>query len=96
MISFFKKKLADGLDDMVCIAANGDTYVSINKVSEFNLNFMDGVLWKSNEGSPQDRVRLVDIDGDGRTDYCTIADNGDISCWRNGGQGIYHSFRSFM
>jgi hypothetical protein len=26
-----------------------------------------------------------DIDGDGRLDYCVTADNGDISCWRNGG-----------
>jgi hypothetical protein len=29
-------------------------------------------------------VRLGDIDGDGRLDYCLIADNGDISGWRNG------------
>jgi hypothetical protein len=35
----------------------------------------------------QERVLLPDIDGDGRADYCTIADNGDIHCWRNGGQG---------
>ena len=44
-------------------------------------------LWKATEGPPQARVRIVDIDGDGRADYCVIADNGDISCWRNGGQG---------
>lgn len=71
---------------MVCIAVNGDTYVSLNRGG---WNFTVGGLWKSSEGSPQDRVRLADIDGDGRTDYCTIADNGDISCWRNGGQGQY-------
>lgn len=35
----------------------------------------------------QSRVRLADIDGDGRIDYCVIADNGDIHAWRNGGQG---------
>lgn len=93
---FFFKPPADGLDDMVCIAANGDTYVSINKASKYDISFMDGGLWKENEGSPQDRVRLVDIDGDDRADYCTIADNGDIRCWRNGGQGIYHFFRAFM
>lgn len=77
---------------MVCVALNGDTYVSIN---EGTGNFTDGGLWKGNEGLPQDRVRLADIDGDGRTDYCTIADNGDISCWRNGGQGKC-SFPRFM
>jgi hypothetical protein len=26
----------------------------------------------------QDHVRLGDIDGDGRLDYCVIHDNGDI------------------
>lgn len=39
---------------------------------------------KDNENYPQERVRLADIDGDGRADYCVLADNGDISCWRNG------------
>jgi hypothetical protein len=42
-------------------------------------------------GAPSGRerrhVRLGDIDGDGRVDYCLIADNGDITCWRNGGAG---------
>lgn len=39
------------------------------------------------EGSvPQERVRLGDIDGDGRLDYCEIGNEGNIFCWRNGGQ----------
>lgn len=33
----------------------------------------------------QDNVRLGDIDGDGRIDYCVIRDSG-LECWRNGGQ----------
>ncbi|KAL4868928.1 hypothetical protein BDV12DRAFT_196901 [Aspergillus spectabilis] len=43
-------------------------------------------LYRSNPdaGRSQTHVRLGDIDGDGRLDYCLIADNGDISCWRNG------------
>ncbi|KAI0811428.1 carbohydrate esterase family 3 protein [Xylaria sp. FL0064] len=36
-------------------------------------------------GYGQDRVRLGDIDGDGRLDYCVINDNGSLHCWRNGG-----------
>jgi hypothetical protein len=84
--------LGDGLDDFVCIGSAGDAYVSIND------GFSDGVVdgppsftslggtYKTAEGV-QDRVRLADIDGDGRFDYCAIADDGDISCWRNGGQG---------
>jgi hypothetical protein len=71
---------------MVCIAVNGDAFVTINLG---NYQFSYEGLWKPNEGPVQDRVLLADIDGDGRTDYCTIADNGDISCWRNGGQGEY-------
>lgn len=70
--------LGDGLDDMVCIAVNGDAYVSINRG---NYEFTYEGLWKTNEGYPQDHVHLADFDGDGRTDYCTIANR------RNGGQG---------
>jgi hypothetical protein len=44
-------------------------------------------LWKQNEGLPQDRVHLADIDGDGRFDYCNIDNDGNIRCWRNGGLG---------
>jgi hypothetical protein len=33
-------------------------------------------------------VRIADIDGDGRADYCVIEGGaGDIRCWRNGGVG---------
>lgn len=37
-------------------------------------------------GLAQTNVRLGDIDGDGRIDYCLVKGNGDIQCWRNGGQ----------
>ena len=40
---------------------------------------------KKTEGWAQDRVRLADIDGDGRTDYCILDDGGNVRCWRNGG-----------
>lgn len=76
--------LADGTDDFLCISPNGDVWVSIN---QGGYAFKPRFLWKQNEGPKQDRVRIADIDGDGRADYCTIADNGDITCWRNGGQG---------
>jgi hypothetical protein len=29
----------------------------------------------------------LDIDGDGRADYCLINTNEDMMCWRNGGWG---------
>ncbi|KAK4220604.1 SGNH hydrolase-type esterase domain-containing protein [Podospora fimiseda] len=79
----------DGLDDLLCIAANGDTFASINKG---NYSFSSPRLWKANVGPSQSRVRLADIDGDGRKDYCVVEDNGDIKCWRNGGQGDYAEY----
>ncbi|KAK7980217.1 hypothetical protein PG989_012674 [Apiospora arundinis] len=30
-------------------------------------------------------IRLGDIDGDGRLDYCVINSDGSVNCWRNGG-----------
>lgn len=33
----------------------------------------------------QKYIRLGDIDGDGRVDYCALNDDGSMRCWRNGG-----------
>lgn len=33
------------------------------------------------------RFFRLDVDGDGRLDYCVIGDDGNIRCWRNGGIG---------
>ncbi|GAB1210904.1 hypothetical protein ATERTT37_000014 [Aspergillus terreus] len=79
----------DGLDDYICIALDGTAYASINNGdgdAESNKppSFTDIGLWKSPEGYDQAHVRLADIDGDGRADYCGLADNGDVTCWRNG------------
>lgn len=68
---------------------DGTTYASINNGDgDAGRNrppsFTDIGLWKSSEGHDQAHVRLADIDGDGRADYCVLADNGDITCWRNG------------
>jgi hypothetical protein len=50
--------------------------------------FRDVGLYKeAPNGYAQTNVRLGDIDGDGRLDYCVVAGNGDIYCWRNGGSG---------
>ena len=37
----------------------------------------------------------VDIDGDGRADYCLIAEQGNIRCSRNGGQGDSYYWQGF-
>ena len=81
----------DGLDDFVCIGKDGSAYASINQGDGNNLSpptFKGPALWKTAvKGYDQSHVRLADIDGDGRGDYCVTADNGDVRCWRNGGQG---------
>ncbi|KAJ2987290.1 hypothetical protein NUW58_g4590 [Xylaria curta] len=78
---------ADGLDDFVCIAPNGDAYASINE-GNGNANtppkFHSIGLWKANVGWSQEHIVLADIDGDGRADYCYWDNGGNIWCWRNG------------
>lgn len=77
----------DGLDDFICIGSEGNMYVSINDGGKPPA-FRDIGLYKSApSGYAQTNVRLGDIDGDGRLDYCVVAGNGDIYCWRNGGVG---------
>ncbi|KAL4860504.1 SGNH hydrolase-type esterase domain-containing protein [Aspergillus spectabilis] len=81
----------DGWDDFICIGPEGNMYVSLRKPGQDQNGrvpvFEPLGLYLANprSGSSQTHVRLGDIDGDGRLDYCLIAGNGDISCWRNGG-----------
>ncbi|KAL4898828.1 hypothetical protein BDW74DRAFT_184352 [Aspergillus multicolor] len=77
----------DGYNDFICIRKDGTTYASINNHDGSNSNlptFTYKGKWKDREGYNQANVRLADIDGDGRADYCVVAGSGDISCWRNG------------
>ncbi|KFY47243.1 hypothetical protein V494_00086 [Pseudogymnoascus sp. VKM F-4513 (FW-928)] len=77
----------DGLDDFICIGPEGNMYVAINDGGK-PPTFRDVGLYKTvPSGYAQTNVRLGDIDGDGRLDYCVVAGNGDVHCWRNGGVG---------
>ncbi|KAH7075890.1 carbohydrate esterase family 3 protein [Paraphoma chrysanthemicola] len=74
----------DHLDDFICVDADGIPHVSLNRGGdppqfEFIGAIRDGK-------TSQSKVRLADIDGDGRLDFCTVESNG-TSCWRNGGTG---------
>ncbi|GIK05073.1 hypothetical protein Aspvir_009172 [Aspergillus viridinutans] len=81
---------ADGLDDFVCIGPGGDAYPSINQGdgdigSGKPPSFKDiGQIKDAVSGYPQAQVRLGDVDGDGRADYCVFDAAGDMTCWRNG------------
>ncbi|KAM7185430.1 hypothetical protein V8F20_011802 [Naviculisporaceae sp. PSN 640] len=79
----------DGLDDFICIGPEGNMYVAINDGGKPPAFRYVG-LYKSVPTTgdyAQTNVRLGDIDGDGRLDYCVVAGSGDIYCWRNGGVG---------
>ncbi|KAI0965120.1 hypothetical protein F4678DRAFT_485612 [Xylaria arbuscula] len=81
----------DGLDDFICIDLYGNMFVSINQGGNpptFKPTGDGGLIRKGESWVTQDRVRLGDMDGDGRLDYCAIDDKGDIYCWRNGGVGL--------
>ena len=76
---------------MICIAKDGTVYASVNQGDGDDIKpptFKSIGKWKDAEnGYDQSHVVIGDIDGDGRGDYCVIASNGDITCWRNGGIG---------
>lgn len=78
---------ADGLDDAVCIHDDGSLYLSINEGngSGDKLPTFSYIGLIKDSEAPQERVRLADIDGDGRGDYGVIKDDGSIEFWRNGG-----------
>ncbi|KAL4860487.1 SGNH hydrolase-type esterase domain-containing protein [Aspergillus spectabilis] len=79
----------DGLDDFICIGPDAAMFVSINRGAINNVPMFEHiglVRPAAGDGMAQINVKLGDIDGDGRIDYCLIAENGDIRCWRNGGQ----------
>lgn len=68
---------ADGLDDLVCIHPNGDLQLSINNGDGSGSTpptFKDLGIIRRNSGRAQEFVRLADIDGDGRGDYCHLDD----------------------
>ncbi|KAI0967672.1 carbohydrate esterase family 3 protein [Xylaria arbuscula] len=75
----------DGLDDFICIDPSGNMFVSINEGTNPPSWRDVGKFKNAVSGYGQDRVRLGDIDGDGRLDYCVINDDGSLHCWRNGG-----------
>ncbi|KAF2112802.1 hypothetical protein BDV96DRAFT_497426 [Lophiotrema nucula] len=77
----------DGLDDFICINLEGKTWASINRGGNPPKFEYIGMIKDSLPWAPQDRIRLGDIDGDGRLDWCAIDDKGDIYCWRNAGVG---------
>lgn len=79
---------ADGLDDIACVHANGDLYLSVNRGDGGvdhppSFNYIGRIM--TSQGKGRDRVVLGDIDGDGRGDYGHINDDESVTFWRNSG-----------
>ena len=78
----------DGYDDYICVFQSGDIRIGTNSQADpAEFKEWGEVHLPAHDGYEGRHVRLGDIDGDGRTDYCLIGDDGNTRCWRNGGYG---------
>ncbi|KAK3994266.1 carbohydrate esterase family 3 protein [Cladorrhinum sp. PSN332] len=94
----------DGLDDFFCIKANSAISVSLNRghrISETDENarvptFENiGEVTPAHAGFQAADVRIADIDGDGRADYCLVNNEANVLCSRNGGQSDAFNWQGF-
>ncbi|CAD0113390.1 unnamed protein product [Aureobasidium uvarum] len=85
----------DGLDDFFCLGGGSRVSVSLNRGGNPPKFEHIGQVVPEHAGYTATDVRIADIDGDGRADYCLIGHNGDILCSRNQGQGDSYSWQGF-
>ncbi|MCM2387199.1 FG-GAP-like repeat-containing protein [Streptomyces albipurpureus] len=87
----------DGRDDYLVLKSNGAVNAWLNTPGDGGLP-----SWQSwgeiapGTGAPGSQVRFADLDGDARTDYLVVADNGSVRAWRNtpgiAGKPSWHSW----
>lgn len=77
----------DGLDDFICITEKGEMQVSMNRGGNPPRFESLGVVFTAPIHLNRTNVRLGDVDGDGRVDFCSTGDSLSLSCWRNSGWG---------
>lgn len=82
----------DGLDDFFCLG-NESIMVSLNRGGSPPKFESIGVVVPA-VPRPYD-VRIGDIDGDGRADFCIIEKDMSAKCSRNAGQGDKYSWQGF-
>lgn len=61
----------------IMTAPSGFTQANVRMAGEFIIFLVHRTLLTT----------IEDIDGDGRSDYCLVWDNGDVHCYRNAGVG---------
>lgn len=80
----------DGLDDFFCVNAKAGVSVSLNRGGRPPRFESIGQVVPDREGFTADDVRVAQIDGDGRADYCLIKADSSIDCIRQNGQGEFN------
>jgi hypothetical protein len=85
----------DGLADFFCIQSGSAVSVSLNRGGNPPTFQSIGAVVPTHAGFSADSVRIADVDGDGRADYCLVHANGDVGCSRNGGTGDSHAWQGF-
>jgi hypothetical protein len=85
----------DGLADFFCLKGGSAVQVSLNRGGNPPRFQNIGEVVPTHDGYNAEDVRIADIDGDGRADYCLINTDGYLVCSRNGGQGDSYSWQGF-
>lgn len=84
----------DGLDDFVCIKNGAQVSVALNRGGSPPKFESIGVVVPASSAISGD-VHIVDIDGDGRADFCLVGIDSVVKCSRNAGQGDNYSWQGF-
>ncbi|KAK4450304.1 integrin alpha N-terminal [Podospora aff. communis PSN243] len=86
----------DGLDDFFCIKNGASVWVSLNRGGNPPVFESIGeVVPNKYDGSVSGDVRIADIDGDGRADFCLTKPDATVVCSRNGGVGDNFFWQGF-
>ncbi|XEU97574.1 hypothetical protein FSHL1_002860 [Fusarium sambucinum] len=84
----------DGLDDFFCIKENS-VWASLNRGGSPPKFESIGQIIGDFDGLKATDVRIADIDGDGRADFCLVKSASNIACSRNGGWGDKPEWQGF-
>ncbi|KAK4177572.1 family 3 putative carbohydrate esterase [Triangularia setosa] len=79
----------DGLDDFFCVNTKAGVSVSLNRGGRPPRFESIGQVIPDQEGFTADDVRIAQIDGDGRADYCLIKADSSIDCILQSEQGEF-------
>ncbi|KAH8887189.1 hypothetical protein GQ53DRAFT_874237 [Thozetella sp. PMI_491] len=82
-------------DDFYCLKPNSAMVVSLNRGGNPPRFESLGTVVPTHDGFVAADVRIADIDGDGRADYCLTNSDGTVVCSRNGGQGDSYTWQGF-